>query len=72
MAKIVYRQMPAPQELSQQIPALRAKAGMQKPQDGDKVLVQITGGARGGWLWMKSIPALCQCRQNFGAKGGGK
>ena len=48
MAKIVYRQMPAPRELSQQIPAPRAKAKMQKPQDGGKFLVQIFGGARGG------------------------
>ena len=43
MAKIVYRQMPVPWELSQQIPAPRAKARMQKPQGGGKVLVQIPG-----------------------------
>ena len=43
MAKIVYRQMPAPWELSQQIPAPRAKARMQKPQGGGKFLVQIPG-----------------------------
>ena len=42
MAKIVYRQMPVPWELSQQIPAPRAKARMQKPQGGGKVLVQIS------------------------------
>ena len=49
--------MPAPRELSQQMPP-RAKARMQKPQDGGKFLVQIPGGARGGeWLWMKLIPA---------------
>ena len=60
MTKIVYRQMPAPRELSQQIPAPWAKAGMQKPQGGSKFLVQIPGGARGGWLWMKLIPALCK------------
>ena len=47
MAKIVYRQMPAPRELSQQIPPPRAKARMQKPQGGGKFLVQIPGGARG-------------------------
>ena len=47
MAKIVYRQMPAPRELSQQILAPRAKARMQKPQGGGKFLVQIPGGARG-------------------------
>ena len=45
MAKIVYRQMPAPWELSQQIP--RANARMQKPQGGGKFLVQISGGAQG-------------------------
>ena len=58
MAEIIYRQMPAPRELSQQIPTPQAKARMQKPQGGGKFLVQILGGARGGWLWMKLIPAL--------------
>ena len=48
MANIVYRQMPAPQKLPQQIPTPRAKAWMQKPQEWDKVLVQIPGGAWGG------------------------
>ena len=48
MAKIVHRQMPAPKKLSQQIPAPRAKARMQKPQGGVKLLVQIPGGAREG------------------------
>ena len=43
MEKIVYRQMPVPWELSQQIPAPRAKLRMQKPQGGGKVLVQIPG-----------------------------
>ena len=47
MGKIVYREMPAPQELSQQIP--RAKARMQKPQGGGKFLVQIPG-VRGGMV----------------------
>ena len=55
MAKIVYRQMSAPRELSQQIPApRRAKARMQKPQGGGKILVQNPRGARGGgygWNW---------------------
>ena len=64
MTKVVHRQMLAPRELSQQIPAPRAKARMQKPQGGGKFLVQIPGSARrvcvcvGGWLWMKLIPAL--------------
>ena len=46
-ANIVYRQMPAPRELPQQIPAPGQKARMQKPQGGGKFLVQIPGGARG-------------------------
>ena len=37
--------MPALRELPQQIPALRAKAGTQKPQGGGKFLVQIPRGA---------------------------
>ena len=59
MEKIVYRQMPAPRELSQQVPP-RAKARMQKLQGGGKFLVQIHGVVRGGggWLWMQLIPAL--------------
>ena len=48
MANIVYRQMPAPRRAAQQIPAPRATAWMQKPQGGDKFLVQIPGGERGG------------------------
>ena len=47
MAKIVYRQTPAPRELCQQILAPQAKAGMQKPQGGGKCLVQILGDVRG-------------------------
>ena len=47
MAKIVYRQRPAPGELSQQIFTPRAKARVQKPQGGGKCLVQIPGGAWG-------------------------
>ena len=48
MGKIVYGQMPAPRELSQQIPAPWEKAKMQKPQGGGKFLVQGPGGVRGG------------------------
>ena len=62
MAKILYRQMPAPRRAAQQIPAPQATAWMQKPQGGDKFLLQIPGGARGGWLWMKLIPALSKQR----------
>ena len=70
MAKIVYRQMPAPQKLSQQIPAPWAKARMQKPQGGGKCLVQMPGGERGEWLWIKLIPALLKWFSNV--KPGGK
>ena len=38
-------------------PHPRAKARMQKPQGGGKFLVQIPGGARERWLWIKLIPA---------------
>ena len=59
MANIVYRQMPTPWELPQQIPAPQAKAWMQKPQGGGKFLVRFPRGEHGGrWLWMKLIPAL--------------
>ena len=54
MANIIYRQMPAPRELSQQIPAPWAKAWMQKPQGLKKFLVQIPGVRGGdgyGWNW---------------------
>ena len=56
MADIVYRQMPTPWELPQQIPTPppQAKAWMQKPQGGGKFLVQIPGGEWGdgyGWNW---------------------
>ena len=58
MANIVYRQMPVPRELPQQILAPWAKAWMQKPQGGGKFLAQIPRGAREGWLWMKLIPGI--------------
>ena len=47
MAEIVYRLMPAFRELPQQISPPRAKAWIQKPQGGEKFLVQIPRGARG-------------------------
>ena len=47
MANIAYKQMPAPRQLLQRILACRAKARMQKTQGGGKLLVQISGGARG-------------------------
>ena len=48
MAKIVYKQMPAPRELSQKIRPPPAKVRMQKSKGGGgKFLVQIPGGARG-------------------------
>ena len=58
MVEIFYRQMPAPRDLPQNIPAPRAKIRMQKPQSGGKFSVQIPGGARGGWLRQKLITAL--------------
>ena len=56
MAKIIYRQMPAPWELPQQMPAPRAKARMQKPWVGEIFGADLRGCA-GGWLGMKLIPA---------------
>ena len=47
MANIIYRQMPNPRELPQQIPTPRAKAWMQKPLGGGNFLVQIPGGGVG-------------------------
>ena len=55
MAKIVYREIPAPQELPQQMPTPWAKARMQKPQGGGKFLVQIPRGGRGGGMVMDEI-----------------
>ena len=45
MPKIVYRQMPTPQVLPQQIPTPLTKARMQNGRG--KFLEQIPGGARG-------------------------
>ena len=61
MAEIVKRQMPAPRDIPQKIPAPRAKIRMQKPQSGGEFSVQIPGGARGGWSWQKLITALNFC-----------
>ena len=61
MPKIAYKQMPAPRELPQQIPAPPpdppGKARMRKPKGGGKFLVQIPGGAlgRGWWVVMEKI-----------------
>ena len=55
MAEIVYRQMPAPRDIPQKIPAPRAKIRMQKPQSGGEFSVQIPGGARGGGMVMAKI-----------------
>ena len=54
MAKIVYKQMPAPRNLTDKSP--QAKIRMQKPQSGGKFSVQIPGGgggARGGMVMAK-------------------
>ena len=49
MAKIVmYRQIPVPRELPQQIPTPQAKARMQKPQGGGKFFGANPRGVRGG------------------------
>ena len=53
MAKITYRQMLAPRELSQQIPALRGKS----PRVGANFWCK-SPEVRGGWLWMKLMSAL--------------
>ena len=53
MAEIVKRQMPAPRDIPQKIPAPRAKIRMQKPQSGGEFSVQIPGGARGGMVMAK-------------------
>ena len=52
-----WQKIPAPRELSQQIPNPWPKARMQKPPGGGKFLVLIPRSVRGGWLWMKLIPA---------------
>ena len=71
MAKMVYRQMPARWELTQQAspapPPPPAKAGMQKPQGGaifwcKPLGVRARGG--GGWLWMKLIHAWSNWQNN--------
>ena len=49
MTNIVYRQMPAPRELPQQIPAHRAKAWMQKPRVGANFWCK-SPGMRGGMV----------------------
>ena len=47
MAKIVYRQMPAPRELPQEMPGSWAIARMQKPQGGANFWCK-SPGMRGG------------------------
>ena len=47
MANIVYRQMPTPRELPQQVPVPSSKSLDAKPQDRGKFLVQIPARARG-------------------------
>ena len=58
MAKIVYRQMPAPRELSQQIPAPGQKLGCKIPRVRANFWCKFPGVRREVWLWMKSIPVL--------------
>ena len=54
MAKIVYRQMPAPRELSQQIPAPGQKLVCKSPRVGANFWCK-SSGVRG--VWMKLISA---------------
>ena len=67
MAEIVYRQMPAPREIPQQIPAPQAKARMQKPQGGGKFLVKIPRG-----MVMAKIDTCIRDSKVWVAKGHGK
>ena len=48
MLKIVYGQMPALQEVTQQISVPLSNIRMQKLPDGDKILAQIPGVHSGG------------------------
>ena len=59
MAEIVYRQMPAPRDIPQKMPAPRAKIRMQKPQSGGEFQCKSPGvrGGGGGWSWQKLITA---------------
>ena len=59
MAKIVYRQMPAPRELPQQIPAPGQKLGCKSPRVGANFWCKSSGvsGGEGGWLWQKLTAA---------------
>ena len=54
MAKIVYRQMPVPRDLPQQIPTSRAKARMQKRQGGGRFSVVQIPWVRGGMGYGKN------------------
>ena len=65
MAKMVYTQMLAPWELSQQISTPRAKAGTQKPQGGGKLLVQIP---RGVWGMVTDEIDTCIMNQSWGKR----
>ena len=65
MAEIVYRQMPAPRDIPQKMPAPRAKIRMQKPQSGGEFSVQIPGGARGGMVMAKIDNCITDCVKSF-------
>ena len=54
MAKIVYRQMPAPWELSQQIPAPWQNLGFKSSRVGANFLCKFPG-VRGGGMVMDEI-----------------
>ena len=72
MAKIIYRQMPTPRELSQQIPAPgQKKLGCKSPRVG-QIFYANPRGCVGGWLWMKLIPALLDSQGLLGEWPDGK
>ena len=71
MAEIVYRQMPAPRDIPQKMPAPRAKIRMQKPQSGGEFSVQIPGGARGGMVMAKIDNCISTMLFGWCSTGGG-
>ena len=70
MAKIVYRQMPAPRELSQQIPAPRAKARMQSPRVGANCWCK-SPGVRGGMVMDEIDTCITKHELNCAGYAGG-
>ena len=73
MAEIVYRQMPAPRDIPQKIPAPGQKLGCKSPRVGESFQCKSPGVRGGGWSWQKLITAkvenesvsylFCYCRE---------